>query len=216
MFSFTSKYLNSTLTTRKNLYKWFLSKSLSCSFCLQSETLQHIVSSCKSYLNHGRCNWRHNSVLLCLSKSLSYLPDSSIYADLPSFPSPNLISGETFRPDIILHNKHINAIYILELTVGFVSNLMINAERKLNKYRPLVLSLSSSYQKVKFLNVSMSALGVLKSTCDSLMELLEDLDCPEKLQRRLISKIMNIEICCTYYIFFRRNKDWTDPDLMDF
>ena len=73
--------------------------------------------------------------------------DWSIYADLPSFPSPSLISGDTFRPDLILHNKHTNAIYILELTVGFESNLKTISERKLNKYRPLVLSLSSSYQK---------------------------------------------------------------------
>ena len=82
-FNFTINYLNNTLATRKNLHKWSLSQSPSCSFCLQSETLQHIVSSCKSYLDHGRHNWRRNSVLLCLSKSLSYLPDWSIYADLP-------------------------------------------------------------------------------------------------------------------------------------
>ena len=29
-------------------------------------------------------------------------------------------------------------------------------------------------------------------------------------------KLMNIVICCTYYIFCRHNKDWTDPNLMDF
>ena len=48
------------------------------------------------------------------------------------------------------------------------------------------------------------------------MELLEDLDFAEKLRKRLISKIMNIAIRCTYYIFCRRNKEWTDPYLMDF
>ena len=144
------------------------------------------------------------------------MPDWSIYADLPSFSSPSLISGDTFRPDLILHNKHTNAIYILELTVGFESNLKTNSERKLNKYRPLVHSLSSSYQEVKFVNVSMSALGALDSSCDSLMELLEDLDFAEKLRKRLISKIMNIAIPCTYYIFCRRNKEWTDPNLIDF
>ena len=117
----------------------------------------------------------HNSVLLCLSKSLSYLSD------------------------LILHNKHTNAIYILELTVGFESNLKTNSERKLDKYRPLILSLSSSYQKVKFVNVSMSALSALDSSCDSLMELLKDLDFPEKLRKRVILKIMNIAILTKTY-----------------
>ena len=36
------------------------------------------------------------------------------------------------------------------------------------------------------------------------------------IQRRFLSKIMNIAIRSTYFIFCRRNKDWTDPDLMDF
>ena len=62
----------------------------------------------------------------------------------------------------------------------------------------------------------MTTLSVLDSHCDSLIDLLKGLDYLEKLHRRLISKIMNIAIRCTYYIFFRHSKDWTDPDLMDF
>ena len=147
IFNYTVKYLNNTLTTRKNLHKCSLSESPSCSFCLQSETLQHIVSSCKHYLDHRRYNWRHNSVLLCLSKSLSHLTDWSIYADLPSFPSPCLIAGDSFRPDLILYNKHNNKIHILELTVGFESNLTVASDRKLSKYRPLLTSLSASYKE---------------------------------------------------------------------
>ena len=216
IFNFTIKYLNNTLATRKNLHKRSLAQSPSCSFCLQNETLQHIVSSCKSYLDHGRYNWRHDSVLLCLSTSFSYFPEWSIYADLPSFPTPSLISGDTLRPDLILHNKHKNILYILELTVGFESKLKVNSDRKLNKYKSLVLSLSSSYNTVHFVNVSMSALGVLDNSCHSLVKMMKDLDMSETLQRHIISKIMNISIRCTYYIFCCRNKDWSNPDLMDF
>ena len=216
IFNFTIKYLNNTLATRKNLHKWSLAQSPSCSFCLQNETLQHIVSSCKSYLDHGRYNWRHDSVLLCLSKSFSYFPEWSIYADLPSFPTPSLISGDTLRPDLILHNKHKNILYILELTAGFESNLKVNSDRKLNKYKSLVFSLSSSYNAVHFVNVSMSAIGVLDNSCHSLVKMMKDLDMSETLQCHIISKIMNISIRCTYYIFCCRNKDWSNPDLMDF
>ena len=45
--------------------------------------------------------------------------------------------------------------------------------------------------------------------------MLNDLDTPYNLRNRIISKIMNISIRCTYYVFRRRNKDWTDPALMD-
>ena len=194
IFNFTIKYLNSTLATRKNLHKWSLS---------ESETLQHIVSSCKHYLDHGRYNWRHDSVLLCLLKSLSHLTDWSIYADLPSFPSPCLITGDSFRPDLILYNRHNNTIHILELAVGFESNPKINSDRKLSMYRPLVTSLSASFKEINFINMSMSALGVLESSCDSLFKLLKSLDLPEVHQKRLVSKVMAIAIR-------------SDPDLMDF
>ena len=72
------------------------------------------------------------------------------------------------------------------------------------------------YYEVKFINVSMSALGVFDQSCESLTKMLKDLDIEVSIQRRLLSKVMNIAIRSTYYIFCRRNKDWTDPDLMDF
>ena len=55
IFNFSLKCLANTLATRKTLTKWSISQSASaCSFCLQLETLQHIVSSCALYLEHGR------------------------------------------------------------------------------------------------------------------------------------------------------------------
>ena len=92
----------------------------------------------------------------------------------------------------------------------------MNSDRKLNKYRPLITALSTSYQVINFINMSMSALGVLESSCDSLFNLLKSLDLPEIHQKRLVSKVMAIAIRSTYYIFRRRNKDWIEPDLMDF
>ena len=62
----------------------------------------------------------------------------------------------------------------------------------------------------------MSALGVLNNSCDSSIELLKDLDFPEKFQRHISSKSMNFAILRTYCIFCQRNKEWTDLDLIDF
>ena len=99
---------------------------------------------------------------------------------------------------------NIKPLQILELAVGFESKK--KSDRKLNNYRPLVLSLSSSYHEVKFGHVSMSALGVLDNSCDSSIELLQSLNFPEKLQRCLISKIMNIVIYSTFCILCRSTK----------
>ena len=52
--NFSIRYLNNTLANRVNLYKWKLSQSSDCSFCLCPESLLHVVSGCKSYLEEGR------------------------------------------------------------------------------------------------------------------------------------------------------------------
>ena len=118
-------------------------------------------------------------------------------------------------PDLVLISSDKN-VYILELTVGFESNLKNNSDRKADKYNPLVKELSRNYRKVKFVNVSMSALGILGASCDSLLEMLKELYPDERIQRQMIKKTMNIAIRCTYFIFCCRNKAWTTPDLMDF
>ena len=143
IFNFSLKYLTNTLATRKNLFKWSIGQSSACSFCLQSETLQHIVSSCKSYLDQGRYTWRHDSVLNFIANSLSALPSCSIYADLPDFLSPSLVTGDSLRHDLLLITKN-KTLYILELTIGFETNSKVNSDRKALKYNPLHHSLRST------------------------------------------------------------------------
>ena len=103
---------------------------------LQSETLQYIVFSCKSYLDDGRYTWRHNSVLSYLAKSMSSIKNATLYADLPSFSSPSLITGDSLRSDLVLVLNN-TTVYLLELTVGFESNIKVNSDRKAAKYHPL-------------------------------------------------------------------------------
>ena len=69
---------------------------------------------------------------------------------------------------------------------------------------PLLQDLSSSYNKVIFINVPMGALGVMGSSCDSFLSLLQDLSFDKVTQRRIITKTVNIAIRPTYYIFYLR------------
>ena len=139
IFNFSIKYLNNTLATRKHLCKWSISQSYACSFCLQAESLQHIVSSCKSHLEDGSYTWRHNSVLLYLAKTFSSFSNCSLYAELPSVLSPSLITGHSLRPDFVSITKN-TSLYIWELPLGFESNLQINSNRKATKYKPSLLT----------------------------------------------------------------------------
>ena len=123
------KYLNNTLPTRKNLYKWSPSDSPSCSFCLHPETFQHVVSSCNTYLADCRHTWRHNSVLFFLARTFSSLNHCLLYADLPCFSSPSLVIGDSLGPDLVLIFPDYT-LYLLEHTVGFEINLESNSNRK--------------------------------------------------------------------------------------
>ena len=95
-----------------------------------------VVAGCKRYLNDGRFTWRHNSALKFLAQTLQSIRSAKLYVNLPGYLSPCIITGDRLRPDILFSTAD-NILYIIELTVGFETNLNINASRKELKYRPL-------------------------------------------------------------------------------
>ena len=94
-----------------------MSPTSDCSFCLLPETLLHVVSGCKAYLEQGRYTWQHESILNFLAMTFQSVRDSIIYVDLPGFIGPSAVTGDNLPPalPLVLPNKF---LYILELTVG--------------------------------------------------------------------------------------------------
>ena len=105
IFNFTVRYLNNSLATRRNLARWNLKQTFDCSFSFHPESLLHDVEGCKTYLDEGRFTWRHNSALKFIANSFQSIVGSTLYVDLPGFLSPCIITGDTFRPDILLVSK---------------------------------------------------------------------------------------------------------------
>ncbi|CAB4016056.1 Hypothetical predicted protein, partial [Paramuricea clavata] len=100
IFNFTIRYINNTLPTRKNLSKWRLSSTSDCSFCSSPETLLHVIAGCKTYLDEGRFTWRHDSVSNFLASTLTAVQNSTLYADIPGFMNPSVITGDRLRPHL--------------------------------------------------------------------------------------------------------------------
>ena len=84
--------------------------------------------------------------------------DAKVYAYLPGYRSPSIITGNEYRPDMLLLSSP-NTLYVAELTVGHESNLENNSNRKKQKYCNLVRELKDIYNSVIFVNISMSCLG---------------------------------------------------------
>ena len=104
-------------------------------------------------------------------------------------------------------------LYILELTVGFETNLKTNTDRKRDKYLPLVADQKKKFNQVKFINVSISSIGVFAESTKSLFHMLHDLKYHEQRMKYVKKKI--IATCIrTSYIFCRRNKHWDSPELL--
>ena len=213
IFNFTVRYINNALPTRKNLLKWGLSSTSDCSSCLQPETLLHVVAGCKTYLDEGRYTWRHDSVLNFLPSTLSAIQNSTLYVDLSGFMNPSAVTGDSFRPDLLLTIGK-KCLYILELTVGFESSLQVNANRKHQKYNDLITEQESNFIKVKFVNLSLSTLGVFGRTSDSFDDMLRNLQFDSQQSKYIKKKIVSTCIRTSYYIFCKRSKAWDNPKLM--
>jgi len=57
--------------------------------------------------------------------------------DIPGFPRPCALKGDSLRPDMLLVTPDKN-LYLLELTVGFETNLKNNSHRKQLSYKNLI------------------------------------------------------------------------------
>ena len=108
--------------------------------------------------------WSDPELLNFLATSLKAVEGSSLYVDIPGFPSPSIVTGDGLRPDLLLKTKD-NCLYILELMIGFETNLNNDVERKRLKYLSLVSDLRNHYKSVTFVNLSMSSLGIYASSC---------------------------------------------------
>ena len=156
IFNFTVRYLNNTLAICKNLTLWNLSQTSDCSFCFQPESLLHVVAGCRSYLSEGRFTWRYDSAQNFLTSTLQCLIHCTFYVNLSQYLSPSLVTSDNLRPEMLIFNPS-DTLYVLELSVGFETNLDNNANRKFTKYRYLLNDLASKYRHVEFVNLSIGS-----------------------------------------------------------
>ena len=83
---------------------------------------------------------------------------------------------------------------------------------KMEKYMNLVKDMGSNFRCVKFVDLSMSSLGVFFSECSTFLEIMNHIGIDIKQQHYIIEKMINQAIRGTYFIFSRRNKIWDSPD----
>ena len=108
-----------------------------------------------------------------------------------------MITGDELRPDLLL-NVDDKCLYVLELTVGFESNLDHNRSRKEKKYREMIINLKYENKKVRFINLSISALGIFGESVNDFNELFDELKFDTNYKKYIIMKIIKLCIRSSY------------------
>ena len=209
IFSFATRYLSNTLANGSNAIKWGITNSASCLFCDKIQTLGHVIGGCLTALEEKRYNWRHDSVLQNIVKSLN-VHGFELFCDTEGYANPSIVTGESERPDLVVRMG--SKLLILELTVGFEPNMLKNFQRKKERYERLISNLSSSYT-IKYVNLSMGAIGII-SNGSEFKSGFEFLGLSNELINFMIKRIINVCIRTSYFIFCSRNKAWDNPALM--
>ena len=105
-------------------------------------------------------------------------------------------------------------VFIIIVIIIIVNNN--NAMRRKEKYLNLIKEMSRNYRCVKFVNLSMSSLGVFSNECSMFLDMMNDIGIDKKQQPYIIKKMITIAIRATYYISCFRTRNWDSPDLMQF
>ena len=213
LYSFVVRYLSNSLANGTNAVRWGIANSSKCLYCDENQTLQHVVSTCKSSLNDGRWTWRHNSILINIARMISKIQGVKVYCDIndSEFQNPSIITGDNERPDLVVVKD--KKCYVLELTVGFETNIRKNSERKQKKYANLITRLQKDFE-IQYVDLSMGCIGVIGEESKRIKTMFDNLGLEKEESAYLVKKMINVCLRSTYYIFCQRNKEWESPDLL--
>ena len=118
------------------------------------------MGGCKTALHENRYNWRHDLILAVLLNFIKTAKTIKIHCDIEVHMNPSVITGEENLPNMIV-TQHESTVFVLELSVGFETNIDLNTKRKANKYKEMLKSLENKFEKVNFVNQLMRALGIV-------------------------------------------------------
>ena len=214
IFCFVRKAIIFCLPNKSNLVRWKITDISDCCRCKQKETMLHVFSNCS--LSLERYKWRHDSVLMLIAKKISrHIGDTGIELYVDCEGSNFRCTSDLFealRPDIVLIINR--KVIVIELTVCFETNTNKSRTYKQTRYANLKDDLLIECEEFEILYLEFTTLGFIsKSSYTPFNALLKQLGVNED---RTVVKSMENSIRATYFIFCRRNKEWTNPDLLNF
>ena len=212
IFNFCRKSLIYSLTNNSNLFRWKRSNSDKCELCQKKQTQLHVLNNCTVAVRDGRYNWRHDSILSTLVNYMSYLSQHGfkMYADLNGFRSPSELF-KSYRPDIVLRKN--DKLFIFELTVCFETNTLKSRNYKINRYKDIEKDAVAPLYVAEKYFIEITSIGFITKSIQPFQRFCKLYKINTE---RMMKKASETAIRASFYIFNRRNKEWTNPELLNF
>ena len=136
---------------------------------------------------------RHDSILLIYETVKSQVLQT--FVDIEGYPNQQ-------RPDFAIV-KDDNLLLLLELTVGFETNINKNFDRKAKRYQQLLAKLSNKYN-VYHVNLTLGAIGIIVK--DSLiMTAVGNFDLSKETLSFKVNRTINVCMRTIFYAYVIKN-----------
>ena len=192
---------------------WSKSDNDHCILCDQKQSQLHVFSDCQVALREKRYTWKHNSILLTITRFLSVPANSrgmKLFVDLDGYPNP----GECFasqHPDIVIING--KEVIVIELSVCYETRAEEARNFKKRRYQNIKSDLSIEWGKLNIIYVEITTLGSISRNIKDFAKFVKPLGISFE---KMIGKCMETDLRVSFYIFTRRDKEWPNPELLNF
>ena len=213
IYHFSSKGLILCLPTKVNMRLWSKSDNDHCSLCDQKQSQLHVLSYCQVALREKRYTWIHNSILLTIARFLSVSANSrgmKLFVDLDGYPNPGECFGSQ-RPDIVIING--KEVIVIELSVCYETRTEEARHFKKRRNQNLKSDLSIEWEKLNIIYLEITTLGFVSRNIKDFAKFVKPLGISYE---RMIGKCMETALRASFYIFTRRDKEWSNPELLNF
>ncbi|CAB4005873.1 Hypothetical predicted protein [Paramuricea clavata] len=143
-------------------------------------------------------------------KALKHL---RFYADVEGFENPSVVTGLEDRPDMIIENYTNRAIYAIELTIRFDTNITKKSIRKTTRYREFCNALKQRYNTVEYFNLSMGAIDVIGIECKKIYGFLENVMSLDIFQINFLTRKL-CGVCIRTTVYVLSDREWNNPELL--
>ena len=115
------------------------------------------------------------------------------------------------RPDIAIENR--DTLTVIGLTCPYETNTTKSREYKKTRYKEIKCELLTPPSNFQLIFLEVTSLAFVTKNIKTFRKFLKSININE---RYLMEKLQEVAVRCSYFIYCRRNKNWSEPNLISY